>query len=315
MSKTNQQDLFNRIKKNRERFEAWAKAQELNCYRLYDFDIPEHKLSVERFDQHFVVSYKERLKTDSDFEMLESRALELSSFLQAEFAVPEKNIHLKIRRPQKPNDLYQRLATQNTEIEVQERNLKFWVNLDDYLDTGLFLDHRPWRKILATASPRQRVLNLFSYTCSLSVAAASAGHFVTSVDLSKTYLDWGQRNFILNNISTDLHRFFRQDAVKYLAGQTVDQYDLILLDPPSFSKSKRMQDDLDIETDQSTLIDACMKRLKASGTLLFSTNRGGFQIDPALTKKYKVADTTKESTPEDFSYSQPHKSYKISPAK
>lgn len=303
--------IFNRLQKNQLRLQDWAKKSGYEAYRLYDWDVPEYPFFVDIYGSYIVISDKSR-GSDRDHKHLQ----ELKDSLNQLLNVPSERIFVKERRKKSPNSQYQKLATQKVLTQVQEGPLKFQVNLSDYLDTGLFLDHRPLREWLQILNQRfshgPRVLNLFCYTGSLSVAAAKGGAWVTSLDLSKTYIDWAQENFRLNNLTPGNHRFFKQDAIKYLQGKVVDQYDVIILDPPTFSQSEKMTGDLDIQRDHTLLIEQCMARLKPKGILYFSTNLTNFKINPSLLEKYVVVDVTKKSIPLDFIQGDIHQCFEVS---
>lgn len=303
--------IFNRLQKNHDRLNPWAQKMGYEAYRLYDWDIPEYPFFVDLYGSHIVVSDKSRGN-----ERDEKHLKELKNSLKEIFEIPEERTHIKERRKKGPDSQYQKLGSKKVLLQVQEGALRFQVNLSDYLDTGLFLDHRPLREWLQQLNQKfgggARVLNLFCYTGSLSVAAAKAGAWVTSLDLSKTYLDWAQENFRINSLSPENHRFFKQDAMKYLQGAVVDQYDVIILDPPTFSQSEKMSGDLDIQRDHPFLIEQCMRRLKPKGLLYFSTNRTDFKMDSRIFDQFSTIDVTKKSIPPDFVQGDIHQCFEIS---
>lgn len=298
--------IFNRLQKNLERLQPWATAQGLEAFRLYDWDIPEFPFFVDKYQDCFVISDKSR-ETDRDKKNL----LELQGSIESLFDIKKSNLFIKERRKKSKEDQYQKLAVDQKLLTIREGGLKFKVNLSDYLDTGLFLDHRPLRSWLQKISRGSKVLNLFCYTGSLSVAAASAGAWVTSLDLSKTYISWAQDNFNLNDIPAGNHRFFRQDAISYLKNKVIDKYEVIILDPPTFSQSKKMDGDLDIQRDHTELVRQCVARLTDSGVLYFSTNRVGFKLNPELEQEFRIKDVTQESIPLDFSKGDIHQCFAI----
>jgi 23S rRNA (guanine2445-N2)-methyltransferase / 23S rRNA (guanine2069-N7)-methyltransferase len=217
------------------------------------------------------------------------------------FSVSAGNIAIKERRRQRGKDQYQRQAPRNSFMELKEGQAKVLVNLFDYLDTGLFLDHRPVRLDIAARAKGKRFLNLFSYTGVASVQAGVGGaRFTTSVDMSRTYLQWARRNLSLNGLSESRHRTEHADCRRWLK-TCEDQYDLILLDPPTFSNSKRMDDVLDTQRDHSELINDAMRCLAPDGLLIFSTNKRDFSLDDTVPKSYKIEDKTRWSLDEDFS--------------
>jgi 23S rRNA (guanine2445-N2)-methyltransferase / 23S rRNA (guanine2069-N7)-methyltransferase len=212
-------------------------------------------------------------------------------------------LHFKERRRQKGESQYQRQTPWHQESNrqvVTEGRAKVEVNLEDYLDTGLFLDHRPVRQMIAEQSRGKRFLNLFCYTAVATVQAALGGAKTSvSVDMSNTYLDWAKRNFELNAISTNNHQLVRADCLAWL-DECKQTFDLIFLDPPTFSNSKKMDNVLDVQRDHGVMIDKAMRLLAAEGTLLFSTNFRRFKLDQALEEKYSIEDISEQSIPPDF---------------
>jgi 23S rRNA (guanine2445-N2)-methyltransferase / 23S rRNA (guanine2069-N7)-methyltransferase len=217
------------------------------------------------------------------------------------------HVVLKVRRPQKGADQYQKLRDEGRFIEVLEGGLRFLVNLKDYLDTGLFLDHRPTRVMIRDLAEGRRFLNLFAYTGTATVYAAAGGAAATTtVDLSPTYLDWARRNLDLNGFAGPEHGFVRTDCMEWLHRSARDRttkgaYDLIFLDPPTFSNSKSMEGVLDIQRDHAQLIADAAALLSRDGILLFSTNLRRFKLDPDIEAQYEVADITRQTIPQDFS--------------
>jgi 23S rRNA (cytosine1962-C5)-methyltransferase len=216
--------------------------------------------------------------------------------------VAPQNIFLKLRQKKEGRlGQYQKLAEKRDEFIVKEGGLKFIVNLIDYLDTGLFLDHRLTRQMVKEMAKDKKVLNLFCYTGSFSVYAASGGASqITSIDLSKTYLDWAARNMQLNFPGYDKHSLIHADVKKELQNMPAESYDLIIMDPPTFSNSKRMDDLLDIQRDHVHLINDCIQILKKGGILFFSTNFSKFQLQRDQIKAAEITDITKATTPFDF---------------
>lgn len=296
-------DMFrNRLEKVYRHLSKTAKRQGVTCYRLYDHDLPEFPLCVELYeDKLYVAEYKRRHNlTDEEHDSWLSNALlVLSKILH----VPEDRIFLKLRQ-RKPGRLgqYQRLEQARNEWVVEENGLKFLVNLSDYLDTGLFLDHRLTRMRVRELSEGKKVLNLFSYTGSFSVYAAAGGATqVDTVDMSRTYLGWAQRNLALNGFTDEKrYRFIPADVKQYLREPSDTMYDIIVLDPPTFSNSKRMEDILDIQRDHVVLINQCLDRLNPGGHLFFSTNFRKFVLDTEHIKAASFRDITKATTPFDF---------------
>ncbi|OJW43870.1 class I SAM-dependent methyltransferase [Terrimonas ferruginea] len=296
-------DMFrNRLEKVYRHLSKTAKRQGVTCYRLYDHDLPEFPLCVELYeDKLYVAEYKRRHNlTDEEHDNWLSKALLVLSEI---LSVPEERIFLKLRQ-RKPGRLgqYQRLEQARNEWVVEENGLKFLVNLSDYLDTGLFLDHRLTRMRVRELSEGKKVLNLFSYTGSFSVYAAAGGATqVDTVDMSRTYLSWAQRNLALNGFTDEnRYRFIPADVKQYLREPSDTLYDIIVLDPPTFSNSKRMEDILDIQRDHVVLINQCLDRLHPGGHLFFSTNFRKFVLDTEHINATSFRDITKATTPFDF---------------
>lgn len=296
-------DMFrNRLEKVYRHLGKTAKRQGVSCYRIYDHDLPEFPLCVELYgDKLYVAEYKRRHGLDDDeHETWLSKALQVLSEV---LSVPEDHIFLKLRQ-RKPGRLgqYQRLEQAHNEWIVEESGLKFLVNLSDYLDTGLFLDHRLTRIRVREQSAGKKVLNLFSYTGSFSVYAAAGGAVqVDTVDMSRTYLAWAKRNLELNGFTDEKrYRFMAADVKQYLREPSGTLYDIIVLDPPTFSNSKRMDDILDIQRDHVTLINQCLERLNPGGGLYFSTNFRKFVLDSERINASSFRDITRATTPFDF---------------
>ena len=274
----------------------------ITCYRLYDHDLPEFPFCIEIYEQNiYVAEYKRRHGMDED-EHDEWIRRSMSVICQI-LKVSDEYIFLKLRQ-RKPGRLgqYQKTAKRRSEFVVEENNLKFIVNLSDYLDTGLFLDHRITRKKVGDEANDKRVLNLFSYTGSFSVyAAAGEANEVVTVDLSNTYLGWAKRNMQLNGFA-DLskYKFLQADVLQYLNTVPENYFDIIILDPPTFSNSKRMEDILDIQRDHVKLINDCLGILKPGGKIYFSTNYKKFVLDKASIHSSLIKDITKQTTPFDF---------------
>jgi 23S rRNA (guanine2445-N2)-methyltransferase / 23S rRNA (guanine2069-N7)-methyltransferase len=293
------QMFANRLRKNIKRLAKWRSKNNVECYRVYDADMPEYSVAVDCYGS--TVHIAEYMAPASvPEEDAERRLREVIEAVSQVFSVSAGSIAVKERRRQRGKDQYQRQAPRNTVMEVTEGQAKVLVNLYDYLDTGLFLDHRPVRLDIAARAKGKRFLNLFSYTAVASVQAGIGGARVTtSVDMSHTYLQWARRNLSLNGLSETRHRTEHGDCRRWLK-DCKDQYDLILLDPPTFSNSKRMDDVLDIQRDHSELVDDSMKCLAADGLLIFSTNKRDFVLDAALSERYQMEDKTHWSLDEDF---------------
>lgn len=296
--------LANRLKKNQQRLKKAMRQIDSDCYRLYDADIPEFASAIDVYGEHVVVSEYAAPKT-IDEQMAQKRfQLTLSTVAQVLQKTPEQ-VHAKRRERQSGKRQYERMDSDNHFFQVREGQARFRVNLNDYLDTGLFLDHRPLRRRLAQESRGKRLLNLFCYTGAITVQAALGGAVSsTSVDMSKTYLNWAAANLRINKVSGDAHRLVQADCLEWLKDEA-EYYDIIVLDPPSFSNSKRMLQVLDIQRDHAELIDDCMARLNKDGVLYFSSNKRRFRLDPALSQRFNCIDITAKTLDPDFQRGSP----------
>jgi 23S rRNA (cytosine1962-C5)-methyltransferase len=297
----------NRLSKVFRHLSRQAKKQGISCYRIYDHDLPEFPFCIELYgDKLYVAEYKRRHgMMDDEHDVWMEKSLETIAEV---LSVPKENTFLKLRQ-RKPGRLgqYQKFDKVKHEFEVEENGLKFIINLSDYLDTGLFLDHRITRQIVREQSAGKNILNLFAYTGSFSVYAAAGGaRKVVTVDLSKTYLQWAERNYLLNgfNISKSPSDeggvFIHADVKQYLKTLEAEHFDIIIMDPPTFSNSKRMEDILDIQRDHVALINDSLVGLKPGGILFFSTNSRKFEINMEQIKSTSIKDITKATTPFDF---------------
>jgi 23S rRNA (cytosine1962-C5)-methyltransferase len=293
--------FYNRLQKVYKHLTKQASRQEVSCFRFYDHDLPEFPLIIELYEQKIYVSEYKRKHTLSEEEH-NAWLLQCQEIIAEVTAVPISEIYIKLRkRKEDRQDQYQKLDQAKNETIVHEGRLQFIINLSDYLDTGLFLDHRITRGMVKEMAGGKKVLNLFCYTGSFSVYAIAGGAgAVTSVDLSKTYLSWTERNVQLNFPSYAHHQAIHADVKQYLKQATPDSYDIIVMDPPTFSNSKRMEDILDIQRDHVELINNCLQLLTEGGVLFFSTNYRKFQLDTPAIKASITKDITKATTPFDF---------------
>ncbi|MBC8067236.1 MAG: class I SAM-dependent methyltransferase, partial [Deltaproteobacteria bacterium] len=266
-----------RLRKNLRRLVPWSKRFGVECYRVYDQEIPGYHAIVDRYGAH-VHLQEYQAPRHIDPGLAAERMRIMVEGIVAELEVARERVHVKRRRPQGGGAQYGRFDHRGEELCVQESGASFLVNLTDFLDTGLFIDHRALRRMVAQLAPGKRVLNLFGYTGAISVVAAKAGGVTTTVDLSRTYLDWAERNFAANAIDVRKHGFVRLDARVWLE-QTRERYDLVVCDPPSYSTSKAMDGTLEIQRDHAQLVRACIARLAPGGVVLFSTNKRGFVLD------------------------------------
>ncbi len=288
-----------RLKKNAKHLAKWAKRQKISCYRVYDSDIPEYAVAVDIYGNHAVVQEYQAPQTVDEHKAA-VRVRDVMAIVPEVLGFDPKNVHLKVRKRQRGVLQYEKTGTENSFVEVQESGLSFFVNFTDYLDTGLFLDHRLTRGMLASLSKNRDMLNLFAYTGSASAYAALGGaRSTTTVDMSATYLDWAAKNMRLNGFRGPSHQFIQADCVTWVQ-QEKKRYGLIFLDPPTFSNSKRMEDEFDIQRDHVKLIHACANLLTPDGILIFSTNNRRFKLDHKPLRDLTITDITEKTIPEDF---------------
>lgn len=308
--------LANRLHKRQRHLRKWAARQNITCYRLYERDIPEFPLIVDWYDGEAVVWLYERKRDETPAEEDAFRDEALAE-IQAGLDLSAAQVFIKERARQRGNEQYGRFADQSHLRTVTEQGLRFEVNLSDYLDTGLFLDHRITRDRVRQRAGGKRMLNLFAYTGSFTCYGLDGGTAVTTtVDLSSTYCDWTARNMALNGFTpSPQHRIIQADCLQYLeeATQRHEQYDLIVCDPPTFSNSKRMTlGSFDINRDHPWLIRACAHLLAPGGELFFSTNSRRFKLDEAALPGLTIQDITAQTLPEDFRNQRIHQCYLIS---
>ena len=294
----------NRLLKNYKHRIKQAKRQNIICWRLYDHDLPEYPICVEIYEDYIYIAEYNRRHALSD----EAHAIWLAdtkTIIANITGISIANMYLRVRkRMDHKEEQYEKdeAVPEAKIITVQENGLKFLVNLTDYLDTGLFLDHRITRQMVQAEAKDSEFLNLFSYTSSFSVYAAAAGaKNVTSVDLSKTYLSWSEENFALNKlINIVAYQFVHADVKQYLKTLPSNKYDLVVMDPPTFSNSKRMKSVLDIQLDHVPLINDVLRAMKTGGILYFSTNYSKFILETDKIHSTQIKDITKATTPFDF---------------
>jgi 23S rRNA (guanine2445-N2)-methyltransferase / 23S rRNA (guanine2069-N7)-methyltransferase len=296
--------LANRLRKNRQRLKKALRQIDSDCYRLYDADIPEFASAIDLYGDEVVVSEYAAPKSIDENTARQRFQLTLSTVAQVLEKTPEQ-VHAKRRERQTGKRQYERMERENRYFTVREGQARLRVNTSDFLDTGLFLDHRPLRRMIAQQAKGKRVLNLFCYTGSITVHAGLGGAAeTTSIDMSKTYIDWAAANLRLNKLSGEKHTLLQADCLSWLE-EADGQYDLIVLDPPSFSNSKRMDEVLDIQRDHAELIDACMRLLSAEGKLYFSTNKRRFRLEQGLGQKFHCTDITSKTLDPDFQRGSP----------
>ena len=271
-------DFANRLQKNIKKIEKWAKQQGLEAYRLYDADLPEYNLAVDRYADHIVVQEYAAPK-NIDENKARQRLLDAVNATLNVTGIETNKLILKVRQKQKGTNQYEKLANKGEYFYVNEYGAKLWVNLTDYLDTGLFLDHRLTRKMLGEMAQGKDFLNLFAYTGSATVhAALGKAKSTTTVDMSNTYLNWAEQNLLLNDIEGKQHKLIQADCLQWLE-KCDRQFDLIFVDPPTFSNSKRMEDSWDVQRDHIKLMKNLKRILRPNGTIVFSNNKRGFKMD------------------------------------
>ena len=299
--------LANRLRKNQRKLAPWLKQQGISCYRLYDADLPEYAVAVDCYgDAIHVQEYQAPASIDAN--MARKRLGEVRKAIFATLKCDQDHFFLKHRQRQSGDSQYQR-ANVSTEgagvFEVTEGSARLEVNLQDYLDSGLFLDHRLVRQRVAQLCKGKRLLNLFSYTSTATVQAALGGaRSSLSIDMSNTYIDWSKRNFALNNMDGKAHQLLRADCISWLNDEARQaeqgSFDVILLDPPTFSNSAKMEDVLDVQRDHEAMIHHCMGLLAEEGVLVFSNNFRRFKLAPVLEKTYAVENISAASIDRDF---------------
>ena len=271
-------DFTNRLQKNIKKIEKWAKQQGLDAYRLYDADLPEYNVAVDHYGDHIVVQEYAAPK-NIDENKARQRLLDAVTATLQVTGIETNKLILKVRQKQKGTNQYEKLANKGEYFYVNEYGAQLWVNLTDYLDTGLFLDHRLTRKMIGEMAKGKDFLNLFAYTGSATVHAALGGaKSTTTVDMSNTYLNWAEQNLILNDIEGKQHKLIQADCLQWLE-KCDRQFDLIFVDPPTFSNSKRMEDSWDVQRDHIKLMRNLKRILRPNGTIVFSNNKRGFKMD------------------------------------
>jgi len=296
------QMFANRLAKNIKQFGKLARRQNVTSYRIYDADLPDYSAAIDFYEGKWMYLQEYAAPAYIDPVKTRRRVREMEQVLRN--YVTEDCIFVRRREKQKGSSQYTK-SGQSEHLEVmQENGLKFYVNFYDYLDTGIFLDHRPVRKCIGEMSSGKRFLNLFAYTCTASVYAASGGaESTTSVDTSATYLDWGKKNFQLNDLNLEKHSFVKEDCISFLQSAK-QKYDLIFIDPPTFSNSKSREDIFDVQRDHRILLILASGCLAPGGKIIFSTNFKKFQLDESLSQQFEIEDITQESISFDFERNQ-----------
>jgi len=302
--------LANRVRKNSRHRRKWARRESVTCYRLYDRDIPEVPIAVDLYQDHLHIAEYARGGTDAhDPSVMEIWADAVAEVL----GIPREQVFIKSRRRQRGKEQYGAQDRSGHHLVVEEGGLKFIVNLQDYLDTGLFLDHRRTRQLIRSQADGCHILNLFAYTGSFTVYAADGGALsTTTVDLSKTYLAWSRRNLELNELADSCHELIHADAITWCgdAARNSKRYDIIILDPPTFSNSKRSTTVFDIQRDHTSLICDALELLTPGGVVYFSTNSRRFRMDDSLGEWARLTEITSQTAPPDFTRA-PHRCWRL----
>ncbi|VFP88167.1 Ribosomal RNA large subunit methyltransferase K/L [Candidatus Erwinia haradaeae] len=300
-------DYANRLRKNIKKLDKWAQNEGIECYRIYDCDLPDYKVTIDRYsDWVLIQEYSPPYIINPS--KAQQRLLDvITTTIDVLHILPHKLI-LKIRSKQKGrNKQYQKLNNNGNFLEVMEFNAKLLVNLTDYLDTGIFLDNRITRKILGKMSNGKKFLNLFSYTGSASVHAGLGGALsTTTIDISRTYINWAERNMRLNGLLGDNHRLIQTDCLHWLR-ESVEIFDLIFIDPPTFTNSKRMNNHFDIQRDHIKVIKHLKRLLHYRGSIIFSNNKQNFKMNITGLNllNLKATELSSKTKPRDFSHSRP----------
>jgi len=304
--------IKNRLRKNYNHIKKWAKRTKTNAFRIYDKDIKEYPLAIDFYDNKFCVHY---FTSSRDFSgPPESLQQEINKAITDLFKLSAAQIFWRTRIKREKTKQYEKSNILRDFFTVYEYGVRFKVNMMDYLDTGLFLDHRETRQLVARECKGKKLLNLFAYTCSFSVQASFHGAKLTkSVDMSNTYTSWGKDNFLLNNLHLTHNIIVRDDCIKFLDQETLttNLYDIIVIDPPTISRSKKMDDIFDVQQDYIHLIKKSLRLLESGGSIYFSTNSRKFKFDQESFNDLKIIEITHKTIPLDFHDKKIHKCWKI----
>jgi len=296
----------NRLRKNLARLEAWAKRADVACFRVYDADMPEYAFAIDLYGNEARWAYVQEYAPPAtvDAGAARGRRDEVLAVLPEILGLPEERVVLRVRRRQKGGEQYEKVGEAAQFHAVREGGYRFLVNFTDYLDTGLFLDHRLTRRRVGELAAGRSFLNLFAYTGTATVYAAGGGATsTTTVDMSRTYLDWAKRNLALNGLAGAQHGFVQADCLAWLEEQGAAprrRYGVIFVDPPTLSRSKRMQREFDVQRDHARLLAMAARLLEPGGVIVFSNNFQRFKLDPAVTQAFEVQDLSRTTLPEDF---------------
>ena len=307
-------EFENRLQKVDRHISKWARRQGITCYRIYDNDLTNFPLVIDRYEQAVHVAEYQRQHSLDEFQhqaWLEACLDTIAKILE----IPRFLVFFKERKRQKGQQQYEKVDTEKQQRLVQENGLNFLVNLSDYLDTGLFLDHRDTRQMVREQAEGQHFLNLFAYTGSFTVYAAAGGALTTTtVDLSNTYLDWAKANLSVNNFADQIgkkHYLIKADVKQYLDTLRPGQFDLVVMDPPTFSNSKMMREELDTQRDHVDLLNQVIFATRPGGTIYFSTNYRSFKLDEANIKGVEIEDISQRTIPQDFRNKKIHRCFRM----
>ncbi len=301
--------FINCMRKTYRHVRKWAKRTKTNCFRIYDRAMHHYPLAIDFYAGKYCLQYFSPDRDDP--EPPEALVNEVDEALHKLFGASPEDIYWRSRIKRRKVQQYEKTAETEEYLTVLEYGVSFLVNLVDYLDTGLFLDHRETRQIVASHAKGKRVLNLFAYTCSFSVHAAMAGAiFTKSVDLSNTYTDWGKKNFLLNSLSLKNNPIIRADCLKFLDEER-EKYDLIIIDPPTISRSKKMDQMFDVQVDYPDLLSKAIELLNPGGIIFFSTNSRKFVFNDNLFPSFIKQEISKKTLPIDFHDPKIHRCWKI----
>jgi 23S rRNA (guanine2445-N2)-methyltransferase / 23S rRNA (guanine2069-N7)-methyltransferase len=302
------QMFANRLRKNFKSALDWAQREAIDCFRIYDADMPEYAFAIDQYGDgagnRWIVVQEYAPPRTVDAKAARQRRDEALAVIPHELDIPADRMFMRERRQQKQGAQYEQLAREREFDVVREQPHRFFVNFTDYLDTGLFLDHRPTRRLIAELARGKRFLNLFAYTGTATVYAAGGGAVAsTTVDMSRTYLDWAKRNLALNELASPAHGFVQANCLTWLEEQRTSarRWDLMFIDPPTHSRSKRMTEDFDVQRDHANLLNLARELLTPRGTIVFSNNYTRFKLDANALAGFEIEDIGRNTVPEDFS--------------
>jgi len=302
------QMFANRLRKNFKSALDWAQREAIDCFRIYDADMPEYAFAIDQYGDgagnRWIVVQEYAPPRTVDVKAARQRRDEALAVIPHELDIPADRMFMRERRQQKQGAQYEQLAREREFDVVREQPHRFFVNFTDYLDTGLFLDHRPTRRLIAELARGKRFLNLFAYTGTATVYAAGGGAVAsTTVDMSRTYLDWAKRNLALNELASPAHGFVQANCLTWLEEQRTSarRWDLMFIDPPTHSRSKRMTEDFDVQRDHANLLNLARELLTPRGTIVFSNNYTRFKLDANALAAFEIEDIGRNTVPEDFS--------------